>query len=90
HEETPRFPGGLRTSDETAIEESGLLGTRRGWANISRYEIIFLIVGILAAIATDTLTIIRLADIHDTKDPDFAYAILILVNSSINLEKKNL
>ncbi|CAF3446497.1 unnamed protein product [Rotaria sp. Silwood1] len=81
HEETPRFPGGLRTSDETAIEESGLLGTRRGWANISRYEIIFLIVGILAAIATDTLTIIRLADIHDTKDPDFAYAILILVNS---------
>ncbi|CAF4721919.1 unnamed protein product [Rotaria sp. Silwood1] len=81
HEETPRFPGGLRPSDETAIEESGFLGTHRGWVNISRYEIIFLTVGILAAIATDTLTIIRLTDIHDTKDPDFAYAILILVNS---------
>ncbi|CAF2474279.1 unnamed protein product [Rotaria sp. Silwood2] len=81
HEEMPRFAGGLRPSDETAIEESGLLGTRRGWANINRYEIIFLIVGILAAIATDSLTIVRLTDIHDTRDPDFAYAILILVNS---------
>ncbi|CAF0790800.1 unnamed protein product [Rotaria sordida] len=80
-EEIPRFPGGLRPSDETAIDESGFFGTRRGWANINRYEIIFLIVGILAAIATDSLTIVRLIDIHDTRDPDFAYAILILVNS---------
>ncbi len=52
--------------------------------NINRYEIIFLVVGILAAVATDSLTIIRLAKIGSPRDADFAYGVLILVNSSIN------
>ncbi|CAF3454606.1 unnamed protein product [Rotaria socialis] len=81
-DEMPRFSSVLQPSSDVAIEESGLLGTRRGWANINRYEIIFLIVGVLAAIATDTLTIIRLLDIDDKEtNPDFAYGLLILVNS---------
>jgi len=41
-------------------------------------------VGILAAVATDSLTIIRLTKIDSTRDADFAYGFLILVNSSIN------
>ncbi|CAF4842627.1 unnamed protein product, partial [Rotaria magnacalcarata] len=81
-DEMPRFSSVLRPSGDVAIEESGLLGTRRGWANINRYEIIFLIVGVLAAIGTDTLTIMRLLDIDDKEtNPDFAYGLLILVNS---------
>ena len=41
--------------------------------------------GILAAIVTDGLTIIRLVQINDISDnPDFAFAILILVNSGIH------
>ncbi|CAF0892543.1 unnamed protein product [Adineta ricciae] len=75
---------GFRPSNDNEIEQSGLLGTRRGCVNINRYEIIFLIVGVLAAIATDTLTIIRLIYVTQhlgTTDSDFAYGILILVNS---------
>jgi hypothetical protein len=41
--------------------------------------------GILAALVTDGLTIARLVDLQTLKDPDFAYGILILVHSSINL-----
>ncbi|CAF1020941.1 unnamed protein product [Adineta steineri] len=80
--EASGFGGGLRGVNEAAIEESGLLGTRRGCININRYEIIFLCVGILAAITTDSLTIVRLVEIiNDTRNADFAYAILLLVNS---------
>lgn len=60
---------------------SFLIFKRRGWANISRFEIIFLIVAITAAIATDTLTIIRLVGVK-RNDADFAFGLLILVNSS--------
>jgi len=66
---------------DPVLERSGLLGTRRGWANINRYEVIFLILGIVAAVVTDVLTIVRLAEIQNTRDPDLAYGILILVNS---------
>ncbi|UJR30542.1 hypothetical protein I4U23_018072 [Adineta vaga] len=79
--ETTSFASGIRSSNDAAIEESGLLGTRRGCVNISRYEIIFLIVGIVAAIATDSLTIVRLTQNLSIRHPDFAYGILILVNS---------
>jgi hypothetical protein len=42
------------------------------------------LIGVSAAIATDGLTIYRLAQAPDTKDPDFVYGILIIVNSRIN------
>ncbi len=44
--------------------------------------------GILASVATDSLTIIRLTKIDSTRDADFAYGFLILVNSSINSKKQ--
>jgi len=47
-------------------------------------------VGILAAVATDSLTIIRLTKIDSTRDADFAYGFLILVNSSINSKNKSI
>ncbi|CAF3408795.1 unnamed protein product [Rotaria sp. Silwood1] len=78
---TPTFAGGLRLATETAIEESGFLGTHRGLGNIRWYEYTFLIIGILAALITDGLTIARLINLGSLNDPDFAYGILILVHS---------
>lgn len=78
----PIFGGGLRASDDVALEESGLLGPHRRWTNINRYEVIFLISALLAAMVTDGLTIYRLSQLHDDiSDPDFAYGIIILVTS---------
>ena len=37
--------------------------------------------------ATDGLTIYRLTEIKDISNPDWAYAVLILVNSCINLKE---
>jgi len=57
---------------------------RRGLVNIRWYEYTFLILGILAALVTDGLTIARLVKIRTLSEPDFAYGILILVHSGIN------
>jgi hypothetical protein len=51
--------------------------------NIRWYEYTFLILGILAALVTDGLTIARLVKIGSLNEPDFAYGILILVHSGI-------
>ncbi|CAF0735878.1 unnamed protein product [Rotaria sordida] len=78
---TPTFAGGLNLATENALDESGFLGTRRGFGNIRWYEYTFLILGILAALVTDGLTIARLVNLGSLNDPDFAYGILILVHS---------
>ncbi|CAF2911854.1 unnamed protein product [Rotaria sp. Silwood2] len=78
---TPVFAGDLKLATENAINESGFLGTRRGLGNIRWYEYTFLILGILAALITDGLTIARLISLGSLDDPDFAYGILILVHS---------
>ncbi len=60
--------------------------------NIRWYEYTFLILGILAALVTDGLTIARLVKIGSLSEPDFAYGILILVHSGIKeiFRKKSL
>jgi hypothetical protein len=53
--------------------------------NIRWFEYTFLILGIIAALVTDGLTIARLVYLGSLhKEPDFAYGILILVHSGIN------
>ena len=50
--------------------------------NIRWYEYTFLVLGVLAALVTDGLTIARLVKIGGSlKDPEVAYGILILVHS---------
>ncbi|UJR16140.1 hypothetical protein I4U23_003051 [Adineta vaga] len=79
---TTIFSGGLKISAESAIDESGFLGTHRSLRNIRWYEYTFLTLGILAALVTDGLTIARLISIGGSLiDPEVAYGILILVHS---------
>lgn len=59
---------------------------RRNLGNIHWFEYTFLFLGILAALITDGLTIVRLVSLESLKEPEFAYGILIIVNSG---RKKN-
>jgi len=56
---------------------------RRGLGNIRWYEYTFLILGVLAALVTDGLTIARLVNLRSFSEPEFAYGILLIVHSSI-------
>ncbi|CAF3506490.1 unnamed protein product [Adineta steineri] len=75
------YSGGLKLPTTNAIDESGILGTRRGLANIRWYEYTFLILGILATLVTVGLTIARLVTNHCSNSAEVAYGILILVHS---------
>ena len=63
---------------------------RRGLTNIRWYEYAFLALGIIAALVSDGLTIVRLVKLGSLDDPDFAYGILILVHSGRTLSLKYL
>jgi len=56
---------------------------RRSLGNIRWYEYIFLIVGVLAALVGDGLTIARLVNLRSLSEPEFAYGILLIIHSSI-------
>lgn len=54
---------------------------RRNLGNIRRYEYVFFAVGLIAALVTDGLTLARLVQLGSLEEPDFAYGILIIINS---------
>lgn len=62
----------------------------RRWTNINKFEVIFLISALLAALVTDGLTIYRIVELPDTADSDFVYGIIILVTSGNHFKTMNI
>ncbi|CAF3934218.1 unnamed protein product [Rotaria sp. Silwood1] len=68
-------------SAEDADAINGFFGNYQRPKSIRRFELIFLILGILGALIMDGFTIYRLVHVHSLKHPDSAFGILILVHS---------